>query len=456
MKNKSNNCDIYKPEDFNVSDFDTFLHKILRQIRFILEADAGTIYTLKDNSLKFNVFQNDTLSYEEIFKKFQKLKDSNLSLNDKEKYLCVEAYVTNQILIGHNLDETNDKEFCGIKEYDEKLKYKTKSIITAPLVNPLNEEKLGVIQLLNKNNGKSFDEKDKNTLSMVAMFIALSISKAKDDVEKLKTLNEDLFDLNKKLQEKVKHEVLENEKKTALLHHQARLASLGEMIGNIAHQWRQPLSAISTIASALSYKIEIDDFNKESSISSLDQIVENTKYLSHTIDDFRDFYKANKEKKAFSISKCIKQTLNILNASLTEFSIKIELDLDDELEILSYENEFKQAIISIFQNSKEAFSLKNIKAEDRYIFVKSFKEKGLVTIEIKDTANGMKESIMEKVFERGFTTKEQIGGTGVGLYITKHIIDKSLKGMITVENSNFSFNNKEYQGALFTIRLYCK
>ena len=448
-------CHIYDMELFNISDFDKLLHKILKQTRNILNCEGGSIYIKDEDSLCFNVFQNDTLSYEEIYKQYRALKNFKLSLNDKEKYLAVESFLTNKIIIVNHLDKCKDEDFIGIKEYDKKYNYKTYSIITAPIIHPLENKTIGVIQLINKiKNGKNlnFTKKDKETISMASSLAALSIEKAQNDIEKLKELNEELIVLNKKLEKKVDIEHEENEKKSAIIFHQSKLISMGEMIGNIAHQWRQPLSAISTIASFLSYNIEENKYNKEDAIKSLEQIMINTKHLSQTIDDFRNFYKTDKIKNEFNFSKNILQTILIVDVALQENKINIIYNLNKDILLLAYENELKQAILNIIENAKDAL----IEIEDnRFIFIDLYKENEKVILKIKDNAGGVLETNIDKIFEQSFTTKFEKSGTGIGLYMTKKIIEKTGNARINVENIEFNYANKDYKGAVFTLEFSC-
>lgn len=459
MKKNKNRYNIYDLKLFNIDDFDILLHKILKQVREIINAEAGTIYTVSDDALSFNVFQNDSMTYEEIFLQYKKLKEISLPLDPTSKYLAVDSYMSEKIIIVNDVYKTKRYEFLGVKEYDKQNNYKTHSIITAPIIHPIENRKLGVIQLINKIDGRvnfDFDEKDKDTLAITSSLIALSICQAHDDFIKVKELNTELKIANEKLKMKVEYEIGENEKKSAIIFHQSKLASMGEMIGNIAHQWRQPLSGISTLASALSYNLELGIDNKKDAINSLRKIVDTTKYLSETIDDFRNFYKIDKFAKIFNLSKNIHQSVSITDASLWEQDIEIIYNLDDNLNYFGLENELKQALLNILQNAKDAFSINNNKIENKYIFISLEKVDDFIFIKIRDNAGGIDEDILEDIFRKEFTTKEKYKGTGIGLYMTKVIIEKSFGGKIKAENSFFEYKRASYNGALFTIELYAK
>jgi signal transduction histidine kinase len=460
MKKSKNRYNIYDLKLFNIDDFDILLHKILKQVREIICAEAGTIYTVDNDALCFNVFQNDSMTYEDIFLQYKKLKDVKLPLDLNSKYLAVDAYISEKIIIVNDVYKTKRYEFLGVKEYDKKNNYKTHSIITAPIIHPIENKKLGVIQLINKiDSGDTFDfdEKDKDTLAMASSLIALSICQAHDDFIRLKELNDELKMANEKLTKKVEYEISENEKKSAIIFHQSKLASMGEMIGNIAHQWRQPLSGISTLASALSFNLELNIDDKKQSIETLDKIVDTTRYLSDTIDDFRNFYKIDKYEKTFNLAKNLHQSVSIINVVLSEYDIEIIFDLDDSINYFGLENELKQATLNILQNAKDAFHINmNQNDKNKFIFITLEKIDDLIFIKIKDNAGGIKENILEKIFTKDFTTKDEHKGTGIGLYMTKVIIDKSFGGTIKAENCTFEYKGIQCAGALFTIEFQAK
>jgi len=448
-------CD---PKLFNISDFDILLNEILNQSRNILNAEAGSIYMNEGDFLSFNIFQNDSISYENVYRQFHALKDLKLPLAEQEKYLAVKSFVSRKVITIDDIYESEEYDFLGAKEFDKNFNYRTKSIITAPIIHPFEQNAIGVIQLLNKSvNGNlvKFTSKDQEILTMVCSFIGLTITKAQNDIEKLKKLNLELEKSNEELKEKVCEEVKISQKKSSIIYHQSKLVSMGEMIGNIAHQWRQPLSAISTIASGLNFNIEIGNYNKEETITSLNRIVNTTQHLSQTIDDFRNFYKADKEKCNFAFSKSIESSLGIIQASLSDSFINIICDLDESIHIYAYENELKQSILNILHNARDAIEENSIEEDCRVIFVELKKEENVAVLKIKDNAGGIDKSIISKIFDQNFTTKEDKGGTGIGLYMTKQIIEEHLKGLIEVNNENIMYKNKYYKCSVFTIRILC-
>ncbi|MCK9336589.1 MAG: ABC transporter substrate-binding protein [Arcobacteraceae bacterium] len=238
-----------------------------------------------------------------------------------------------------------------------------------------------------------------------------------------------------------------------LLFQQSKMASMGEMIGNIAHQWRQPLSVISTVATGLKFQIEFDKLNYDEAIKDLDNLNESAQYLSKTIDDFRNFFKTNKEKIEFNVSEIIKKDINLLASTFKNHFITLRLDLDNDLVINGFRNELTQALLNVLSNAKDAIVQNCIDEDDRIIVIKSYRKNEQIVIEIQDSAGGIPSNIIDKIFEPYFTTKHQAQGTGIGLYMTYQIIVKNFGGSIKVRNKNFDHNNKNYNGANFKLFL---
>ena len=222
--------------------------------------------------------------------------------------------------------------------------------------------------------------------------------------------------------------------KEEIMLQQSKMASLGEMIGNIAHQWRQPLSSISTAASGMKIQKEHGLLNDELLDYNLDSITETTKFLSQTIDDFQNYIKSDKKKKKFDIKNSIEKVLTIVNASFKNNFINVNSKINS-IFINGFENELNQALLNILTNSKDA--LKEKKEESRNIYIYSYIKDEFAIIEIIDTAGGIDKEIIQKVFEPYFTTKHKSQGTGLGLYMTHKIITDSMKGSITIENTEY-------------------
>jgi signal transduction histidine kinase len=242
-------------------------------------------------------------------------------------------------------------------------------------------------------------------------------------------------------------------RKEALLAEQTKLAAMGEMIGNIAHQWRQPLNIISVASSGIKLKKELDTLNDETLFEALKLISETTEHLSNTIDVFKDFLKENKERSLFNLSQNIFNNISLIETILNEHKIKIDLDLDDSIYIYNFANEFSQAIINILHNAADALSLKIKENKLRVIKIITKQKNDMVSIEIIDNAGGVGDEIINKIFEPYFTTKHKFQGTGLGLYMTRKIIQTSMKGKICVYNDEFIFEDQKCFGAVFKITL---
>ena len=244
-------------------------------------------------------------------------------------------------------------------------------------------------------------------------------------------------------------DITEQKQKDELLYHQSKMAAMGEMIGNIAHQWRQPLSLISMSASGIKVEKEIGILTDEELESSLTRINESVQHLSQTIDDFRNFLNpSNSKVKKFYISDTISKALKLIKAQFAHNDIEIIENIEN-FELLSIENELIQVIINILNNSKDA--LEKLENQKRFIFIKTYKKGNSIFIEIKDNANGIPENIINRVFEPYFTTKHQSQGTGIGLYMSQEIVKNHLEGTLSVSNEKYTYEDIDYIGAKFTI-----
>jgi signal transduction histidine kinase len=263
----------------------------------------------------------------------------------------------------------------------------------------------------------------------------------------------ELQDMNIKLEERVKNEVEKNLRKDTILSKQSKFAAMGEMIQNIAHQWRQPLSIISTGASGLKLQKELNGkIDDELLNKTLSSIVDTSMHLSNTIDDFMYFFKPNKNKIIFKLSSAFDKTFNIFDPKIQNGKIKIIKNIED-IELNSFKSELIQVFINIMNNSKDA--LDDTSFEDKFIFIDVKMDFKNVIIELKDNAGGIDEQIIGKVFEPYFTTKHKFQGTGIGLYMCQEIVDKHMDGIIEVFNTTYKYKNIEYKGAKFIITLNC-
>ncbi|RXK02287.1 hypothetical protein CRV02_05460 [Arcobacter sp. CECT 8989] len=320
----------------------------------------------------------------------------------------------------------------------------------------LNEEIKRKQELLNRNLQDDISTIVLASLLVTILIIAiiLILSRRLKNIfqyysKSIEDSNNKLHKLNEELEQKVKQQVNTLRQKDSLLNQQSKLAAMGEMLGNIAHQWRQPLSAISTLASGIRVKKEVGEISNEDLDKDLQAIVTSTKLLSNTIDDFRNYYSKDKHIKEFKIEDTLNNVLSLISANLDNKEIELIFSIDD-VSINSYENELIQVLLNILNNAKDALLERET---PRYIFITIKKQKENVLLEIYDNAGGIKKDVIDRVFEPYFTTKFKSQGTGIGLYMTKNIIDSNLKGKIEVENKSFTYHDQKFKGALFRIKL---
>jgi two-component system, sensor histidine kinase and response regulator len=216
-----------------------------------------------------------------------------------------------------------------------------------------------------------------------------------------------------------------------LLIHNSKMASLGEMIGIISHQLKQPLNVLSLYCECLQYSFddgEVDDtYLKDFSKNTKSQIM----YMTETINGFLDFYNPNKTQEIFNINDSIQAALKILESKISLNNVKIDLEVDETLKATGIKMELMQVVINIVSNSLDVFIERNI--ENRVIFLKLFQEDSKIILSLEDSAGGIKDEILEKILDPYFTTKTT--GTGIGLYMVKLIIKNNFKGDLKVMNS---------------------
>jgi len=230
-----------------------------------------------------------------------------------------------------------------------------------------------------------------------------------------------------------------------------KLVAMGEMITNISHQWRQPLSIISTSATGILMQSEMENINKEFLTKACKAINQNTQLLSKTIDEFRNYTNDDQIIEKAELKDIIEKFKNLINYSLEAEKIEFIANIEDDLVIECSKNNLIQCFINFFNNSKDAFILKQI--DYKLFIIKAYKEDEKIIITIQDNAQGIDEKIINKIFEPYFTTKHQSQGTGLGLHMCYKLITDNMQGSIEVENKRYEYNEKIYTGAYFKIIL---
>ncbi len=258
--------------------------------------------------------------------------------------------------------------------------------------------------------------------------------------EKTKELQE----LNADLERKVLYEVEQSRQKDQIMFRQSRLAAMGEMVGNIAHQWRQPLNAIVLIIQSFQMKSMLGKLDDKFINSQVDEGIKLATAMSRTIDDFRNFFKPNKIEEIFSIKQAIKEAMELVENYYEKVGIKMILTCKEEFDVKGYPNEFSQVLMNLFSNAKDILSEK--KNEHKYINIivsVDAEDENFGKIEVIDNGGGISEEILDRMFDPYFTTKHQSSGTGIGLYMSKEIIEKQMQGSISAKNCAYKFENDD-------------
>lgn len=240
-------------------------------------------------------------------------------------------------------------------------------------------------------------------------------------------------------EEKISEGVKQLREKDHMIIKQSRQAAMGEMIGNIAHQWRQPLNSIGVIVQNIEDAYNYDELTMEYMVEKINNVMTLLSYMSHTIDDFRNFFKPDKEKQSFSIAESVRSSLSFMDANFSHNNIKVDVDVVEDIKIWGYPNEYAQVLLNILNNARDIIKEREIKYGEIKIRVNASYSRSVV--EIEDNGGGIRPDVIEKIFEPYFTTKEM--GTGLGLYMSKMIVEKNMGGELKVENRG--------DGAVFTL-----
>ncbi len=274
-------------------------------------------------------------------------------------------------------------------------------------------------------------------------FILDRISNKIQDKKLIAKYKDELEQMNSSLELKVKDEIEKNAHKDALLMSQSKTAQMGELLSMIAHQWRQPINAISSSGMNLALRHSMG-LLEDKDITEHTQLIERqTQYTSSIIDDFMNFFKPEKEKKKFNIKKMFESIGHIIKAQLNSKDISLEL-VGQDIEIFSYEKELSNVMLNLISNSRDAFK----DQKEKKIVISVLKNDDQIEIIYQDNAGGIDEKIVNRIFDAYFTTKEHGKGTGIGLYMTRRIVNEVLNGDIFVSNRD--------DGAEFRIELINK
>jgi len=396
---------VYHLKSLTLNDLDSFLSQIVLEISIIFLAITSLVLL----SYSYN-WRNIVTPILEISKKIEttpELIHLNLThLEIENEIATLINALQKSIQRTKNLHEIQKEQQ---KELEEKNRLLAK-------INRDLEESEFEIQIINENLEKTVKEKTKE----------------------LKKLNESLTN-------EVKEKTQENFKQFQILQNQNKLAAMGEMIGAIAHQWRQPLNELTIRIQKLAFYYDNNQIDEAYIQEFINKNKTTITFMSKTIDDFRNFFRVHKEKTIFSVKEAIQEVINLQSTQLQNHNITLELQGDD-FNLNSYKNEFQQAFMNLISNSKDAILETN--NTDPFISILIENNKIL----IKDNGGGIKQEIASRVFEPYFTTKDQGKGTGMGLYLSRMIIKENMDGDIHWENNangvifTISFKKKDCYG----------
>ncbi|WP_210004294.1 PAS domain-containing sensor histidine kinase [Arcobacter lacus] len=259
----------------------------------------------------------------------------------------------------------------------------------------------------------------------------------------LKLAKSQLENLNSSLEKRIENEITKNTKQQLMIMQQNKLAQMGEMIENIAHQWRQPLAQINSSVILIDAMLEKYNFKDAMVENKLTEIESLTSYMSKTISDFKNFFNPNKKKTIFKVEEAVQKASDVLKGLIHSYHIQMEISVEKDLKINSYLGELQQVILIIVNNAIDALILMNVHFPK--ILINAYTDNENIVISIEDNALGINSDLLDKIFEPYFTTKHKAQGTGLGLYIAKMVVENSLLGFLSVEN--------KVNGACFIIRI---
>ena len=366
-----------------------------------------------------------TKKIEDIFKEYKE----NVILNE-DKYRMLFNH-SNDAFIISQLEENN---YFRITSYNK----------TASKVSNYDDE-----ELIDKNLFDLFINIDINKILKDKAFLDTVKLKTKDNLIKTIEVSIIIYEENKQnivfssLRDITERTLLKEEKQKQdnILIQKSKMASMGEMIGNIAHQWRQPLSQLSGLFFDIKSAYDYKELNKKYLDNTVDEANDLLEYMSKTIDDFRNFFNPNSTKGEFIIKDAVENAVKIVKSNLDFYQIKLEINIDETSKINGFKNEYSQAVMNIISNAKDILIEKNIKNPKIKIYLEKNKKNILC---IEDNAGGINEEIVDKIFDPYFTTKYEYG-TGIGLYMTKMIIEDKMNGSVYAKNSK--------NGAIFFIEV---
>lgn len=363
------------------------------------------------------------------------LLDQDLKIIDVNYSLCAMLGYTKEEMIGkppfHFID-CEDHTFCQSQaDLIDEISSRTYEITFMT--------KQGE-QLYTITNATTMYDQYENMRTFAFMTDISAQKKVEEDLRKRK---HEIEDLNDSLESKISHEVDKNRQKDQMMYQQSRFASMGEMIGNIAHQWRQPLNIMALVMQDIYISDQLGNLTSKKVEESYEKSNNLLQYMSQTIDDFRNFFKQGNEVEEFSLKDAVDSVYGLVSTNLSYNNIECSISVVQDSVVRGGLNEFKQVMINLLNNAQEA--IQTNPDSQRHIDISIFQDKSKAFVQVCDDGGGMSKDVINKVFDPYFTTKNQTQGTGLGLYMSKQIIESSMHGSLTAKNVG--------KGAEFTVVL---
>jgi len=357
--------------------------------------------------------------------------DASLKIYHYNKWLELQTKIKEEQIVGKKLDAVfpTIKSKTLLRKVKTALRMNTPTFYTAATSHylipiKLNQFKNSIYEYMQQDVSIIPYDREKQLVALIIKDqtnMAYTNALLNSHIKEIKKLNQALLD-EQKLREQQHKQLLAS----------SRSAAMGDMISMIAHQWRQPLSLITTVMANMKIKKEIGTLDETTLQNAFEKIDETIHYLSDTVNDFRDYFKPNKVKSMVNLYELFSKSIFFLKDEMSQYDINYTIDIEKKLEVHTYKNELLQSIINIIKNSIDAFKDKeSIKQKEIKVYCKQ-KEKS-ITIHIEDNAGGIPQENLEKIFEPYFSTKSK-NGTGLGLYICKTIIEKHLKGTLELSS----------------------
>lgn len=332
--------------------------------------------------------------------------------------------------------------YTGEKEAELALSLGAEAFVTKP-VEPaqLWVKTCEVMKEWEERNGipahPAINESDEQYLREYSRIVASKLEEKVHELEdallQRKRAEEELRRLNAGLEERIAAEVEKSREKDHIMAHQARLAAMGEMLSNISHQWRQPLNNVSLIVQNLQMAFEANELSHDSCRAYVQECTGLLSYMSRTIDNFRAFYHPDQERQLFTLFPVISDAVGLVRNDLASHGIAVEVVNEQDSQVNGFRNEFAQVLLNIIVNAKEAILLRQPLSPFVKIVCSKAGDSALITV--ADNGGGIDPELHDKIFDPYFTTKFKSQGTGVGLYMSKMIIEKHMAGRITLENT---------------------